>query len=422
MEEVEEVERLVNIERLLLAVDREFERVRAIASDAGNTEAYARLVALFDDRIGRQLKGLLREAVEEERGEVEVLRDESAALLRSTRWRAQVASGLAMVIAILALFALRRALNRPLSALLEGVRALRDGNLSHRIAVVGSDELAQLSKSFNVMAEELEEAHGADARHRAELEGEVERRTAELTAANERLSEQDRLRRRFLADVSHELRTPLTVVRGEAEVAMRDRRGTLGAEAKETLASIVREVDHMGRLVDDLLFVARREAGEARLALRPVALVPLIEATVASARSLAEPLRTTITLDAGEDRPVIDADPLRLRQLLMVLLDNAVRYGGRNGRVHVACMPTPSGVVVRVEDNGMGIPEEELERVFERFVRGSNALPGGSGLGLPVAKAIAEAHGGALSLTSREGDGTLATVTLPVSEGIRRVA
>lgn len=122
------------------------------------------------------------------------------------------------------------------------------------------------------------------------------------------------------------------------------------------------------------------------------------------------------------ERPVVEADPSCLRQLFMVLLDNAVKHSQLGGQVRLTCLPATGGVRVSVEDDGDGIPSHDLPHVFEHFVRGSNALPGGGGLGLPLARAIAEAHGADIHHESEEGRGTRAIVTLPLAPGVRRVA
>jgi signal transduction histidine kinase len=274
--------------------------------------------------------------------------------------------------------------------------------------------MGRLSRDFNVMAAQLEASDRALRAEEQNLQRRVAARTAELEEANARLAAQDETRRRFLADVSHELRTPLTVMRGEAEVALRARANVLSDSAREALAAVVEQSEHMSRLVDDLLFVARREAGEVPLRLDPVALGAQLTRTVADARQLAPNAAIALGGDPDALDAQVEADPGRLHQLLMVLLDNALRYSPEPGPIRVEATRAGSSVTVSVHDSGIGIPEEDLPHIFDRFVRGSNALPGGTGLGLPVAKAIAEAHGGTLDIDSREGDGTCVSLTLPV--------
>lgn len=420
--EAEELNRLAAIERELTGIELEFDRVRRVRERDGEDAALAALVRLLDGRIDARLRGLIDEAVEGERQEVKETAARSAELLARTRLLTEIALGVMVVVAIVAVLVLRRSLDRPLRALLDGTRALREGRLGHRIVYTSGDEFGVLAASFDEMADELQAARQSLETARSSLEADVRERTAALLEANARLAEQDNMRRRFLADISHELRTPLTVIRGEAEVALRTREANLSEPAREALRSAVEQAEQMTRLVDDLLFVARREAGEARLALRPVRLGPMLEAALDSAHTLAREADVTIRLEATAPDAVVEGDQGRLRQCLIVLLDNAIRYSPRGSEVVVAVRRTPSGLAISVRDEGVGIPSDELPRVFERFARGRNAPPGGSGLGLPVARAIAEAHGAELSLTSEEGRGTVATLVLRTASGPRVVA
>lgn len=380
------------------------------------------LTELLEKRVDTELHGLIEEAIGEERREVDETRLEAEALLGRSRWLAATAVAFTLLVAAAGIVVLRRDFSSRLKVLMEGTRAISRGEFDHRIGLDGSDELASLGGGFDVMTAELQRSRALLQHSRQSLQEEVRARTAELEEANERLTQHDVTRRKFLADVSHGLRTPLTIMRGEAQVTLRHDGGGLDAEAKQVLNTIIEQADQMGRLVDDLLFVARRDAGEARLALRPTPLAPILESVVHDARTLARDQGVEIELEIGAAAVVIEADPGRLRQLLMVLLDNAVRYSRKGGAVRVRSLTTPQGVAVKVDDEGTGIPEDELPHIFERFVRGSNALPGGSGLGLPVAKAIAEAHGGTLTLESSEGKGVRATLILPRAASVRIVA
>ena len=177
--------------------------------------------------------------------------------------------------------------------------------------------------------------------------------------------------------------------------------------------------------MDDLLFVARAEAGEPRLTLQAVALDEVLRRACADAEMVAEPKGVRIGLREGAREAVVQGDPEKLRQLAMILLDNAVRFSSPGGSVEVSLDPSPRGVLLRVADHGAGIAADEVGRVFERFYRGENAAarhPDGSGLGLPLAKAIAETHGGEIAIESRVGEGTTVSVQLPVVRKLRVVA
>lgn len=409
----EELEELDRLDRIVAVLD--VLRQRYARTPPRTNPTPADLLEGIVDIIDRRLSPLIDAAVTDEVQEVSEAR---ATMEGRTRW-AVLAGTLAGLLTLLAaasgVWFLLRSVARPFGALEEGATRLARGELSHRIPILSRGELGQLSTDFNMMADRLEAAVGNLREEERRLQERVTERTDDLERANERLAMQDAMRRRFLADVSHELRTPLTVMRGEAEVALRAGATVESHDARGALQSVVEQAEHMGRLVDDLLFVARREAGEARLALRPVPLAPILDKAVAAAGVIADRAAVGIELDNDAQSTVLEADAGRLYQLLMVLLDNALRYSPGGSTVLVRAMHAPNGVTITIADRGIGIPDQELPHVFDRFVRGSNALPGGTGLGLPVAKAIAEAHGGSLRIESREGRGSTAALTLPAA-------
>jgi signal transduction histidine kinase len=226
----------------------------------------------------------------------------------------------------------------------------------------------------------------------------------------------DETRRGFFADISHELRTPLTVIRGEGEISLRGKNKRI-VEYKRSIERIVEQAKHLSVLVNDLLFIARQGAGAARLNLQPIDLGNLVEKVCGDAKVIAYGKSVDIALANGSaGHEMVQGDPARLRQMLMVLLDNAVRYSKSKGAIEVKVGRSNGEVTVSVADRGVGIPQEELEGVFERFRRGGSASDmneEGLGLGLPLAKAIVEAHKGQIRMESRVGEGTTVTVALP---------
>jgi signal transduction histidine kinase len=308
-------------------------------------------------------------------------------------------------------------LRTPLAELLRGTRALAEGDLSHRIAIPGRDEFADLGQSFNRMADDLQSHQKALQSAHANLEAQVAERTEELRQANQSLRKVDETRRAFFADISHELRTPLTVIRGEGEIALRGRNKPV-AVYKNSISRIVEQAKHLSVLVNDLLFIARQGAGAARLNLQTIDLGNLLEKVCGDAKVIAHSKAVDISYANGSAEELVLGDPARLRQLFMVLLDNAVRYSNSKSEVKVDIASAGDEVRVRVSDHGIGIAPEELEGIFERFRRGGNASEHneeGLGLGLPVAKAIVEAHKGRIEMNSRLGEGTTVTVALPAS-------
>ena len=381
-----------------------------------SASAFAPLLQEVMETLDTRLAPTVDLAIAEEVAKVVTARTAIADMTQRSARLGVAAGALTLLAAVLGSVLLLTSFMRPFGALLEGASRLAQGDLGFRIAEGGGDEMGRLSRDFNVMAAQLERSDRALRAEEQTLQRRVAERTAELEAANARLAAQDETRRRFLADVSHELRTPLTVMRGEAEVALRNRDTVLTAGAVEALGAVVEQSEHMSRLVDDLLFVARREAGEVPLRRSRIRLGDQLDRTLADARQLAPDADITLGGDAKALSTHVEADAGRLHQLLMVLLDNALRYSPDARTIRVEARRSGSLVRICVRDHGIGIPAQDLPHVFDRFVRGSNALPGGTGLGLPVAKAIAEAHGGTLDIESQDGNGTSVTLTLPATE------
>ena len=228
--------------------------------------------------------------------------------------------------------------------------------------------------------------------------------------AEEALAEAARAKTAFLAEVSHELRTPLTVIRGNAEVGLELGRG---CSHEEVLEEIVKESATMSRMLEDLLFLARSDSLAAPFELLPVAVEPFLADLEKGAEALVQKHGTPLVADlSGTGRVMMD--PSRVRQAVLALLDNAAKYGRKGEHVSL-CSATPNGELrIEVEDLGPGIPEEHLPRIFERFYRVDDASEPGSGLGLSVAKSIAEAHGGRIEAESRPGNGTRMSLFLPL--------
>jgi two-component system, OmpR family, sensor histidine kinase CiaH len=213
----------------------------------------------------------------------------------------------------------------------------------------------------------------------------------------------------FVSDASHELRTPLAVIRANAEFLQQEQPENV--EARD----IVSETDRLSSLVDALLAVARDDDRGAKALHMQVDLADVVEVTVASFQTVTTDHELELT-HASPDELMVMGDRDQLRQVLVILLDNAVRYTPAGGRIHVQARADGKEAVLTVHDTGIGIPEEALPRVFERFYRADksrNGSTGGAGLGLAISKAIVESHGGSIAIESRIGAGTTVRATLP---------
>jgi len=218
--------------------------------------------------------------------------------------------------------------------------------------------------------------------------------------------------RRFMGDAAHELRTPITILRTRAEIALQQPRDS--EDYVSALAGIEVEARRLGGIVDSLLVLARADAGERQIEREPIFLDDIAIDAAGAARVLARQKNLELTVDEFEEAPV-EGDPTLVRQLIMIVLDNAVKFTDAGGQVRVRVSMHEGAPTFAVEDTGIGIKPEELSRVFQRFFRGETARSrtDGAGLGLSIASWIAREHGAEIALTSEPGKGTKVIVTFP---------
>ena len=222
------------------------------------------------------------------------------------------------------------------------------------------------------------------------------------------LEAQDEARRNLMADVAHELRTPLAVVQGKLEGLID---GVYPADTDQ-LQSLLENTRVLGRLVEDLRTLATAEGGALALRKEPTDVVSLANDVAASLAARADDAGVALRVDAGDrDVEALAIDPVRIREVLMNLVANALRYTSRGGRVSVTINPQPTAVEIRVVDTGAGIPAADVPRIFDRFYKGADSA--GSGLGLTIARSLVEAHGGTIRAESAAGVGTTIAFVLP---------
>ena len=405
-----EPDRIARFEALL-------NRAFAVAAQ-GENEGWTDQLRGSIDGLDRELSALISEVIDDESEEAATADHQARQLVRRLTLLAGSVVLLSAVCVALTTIWARRRIQAPIDALIEGTREIARGDLDFRVSVSGRDELANLASNFNWMSAELERRR-ADLDHsRADLERKVEERTRELQHSNQTLHRVDQARQRMFADISHALRTPLTVIRGEAEVTLRGRDSRL-KDYRATLARIVDTAAQLNKLVEDLLLVARSETATLGVERASIAIGRLLGEVGEDAKALAAPKGIRVTCSAPATAIQVRGDADRLRQLLLLLLDNACRYTPADGQIAIGLERCRSEVVVTVSDSGIGIPAEELDRVQSRFYRGSNAAPmapQGAGLGLHVARSIVEAHGGELEIESELGQGTTVRVRLPLAD------
>ena len=283
----------------------------------------------------------------------------------------------------------RRALS-PVDALVRTAREVSGTNLSSRLQKLETgDELQRLSDTLNEMLDRIESAF-------------------------QRITQ-------FTADASHELRTPVSLIRTEAELALRRSRGE--AEYKESLRHILLEAERTTALIEQLLSMARADSGREALHFEPVDLRQTLRSVVDGWQQVAtiRNLQFSASLDVPPSLDALDfsvmGDETLLRRLADVLLDNAFKYTPSPGSVHLSLEPQGESAVIRVQDSGVGIAEEEQSKIFERFYRVDKArsrAQGGAGLGLAIAQWIVTQHGGSIRVESRPGEGATFHVELPM--------
>ncbi len=286
----------------------------------------------------------------------------------------------ALVLSVLLAWLVSRSIARPLERVAEAARAIARGNLEYRTLVSGPQEVRDLARAFNQMADRV--------------------------AAVQR-AQQD-----LVVNISHELKTPLTSVQGFSQ-AILDGTAADAAMITRSARIIYDEAERMRRMVDELLSLARFDAGEMELARQQVDLRLLLESCVERMAPQARAADDVLELSVAEEVSVV-GDPDWLTQVFVNLLDNAIRHT-RGGRVEVTARPAGRWVEVTVSDTGEGIPPQDLDRIFERFYQAdkSRQRRGGVGLGLSIAREVVHRHGGEITAESRVGEGSRFTVRLP---------
>lgn len=286
----------------------------------------------------------------------------------------------AVIASILLGVLLARSLTRTLRELTNATQKVARGDLEQQVPVRSKDELGELAVSFNQMSSDLVKSRD--------------------------------LRRQMTADIAHELRTPLTVVLGHTEALSE---GQLPPDS-ETFDIIFDETKRLNRLVDDLRTLSLSDAGELHLNQQQISPRELLDRAAAARKQEARGNEIQLQIEAAENLPEVYVDADRMTQVLVNLLDNALRYTPAGGQISLTARSAAGGVELIVKDNGPGIPDEDLQHLFERFYRGDKSRQreeGGSGLGLAIAKSLVESQGGQIIVESMPGEGAKFIIRLP---------
>jgi signal transduction histidine kinase/DNA-binding response OmpR family regulator len=320
---------------------------------------------------------------------------------------------LSILASVIVAAALASRITRPVQELTEGAKDIAKGHFDRRLSIDSpEDELRILAEAFNHMTGRLKE----------NVE-KLEESNVKLGAANEELKELDRLKSDLLANVSHELRTPLTAIKGYTDYILEKKLGPISEKQEKGLVVVQRNLDRLSKSINALLDFSRMDVGRIALNIQPFLLGPLVDQIHTSLRSELEKKRLAFRADLELELPAVIADREKVSAVLENLIINAIKFTPEGGSIAVSAARQPGAArpsaEIRVADTGVGIPPDQIGKVFNRFhqVDGSSTRRfGGVGLGLAIVKSILEAHGATIEVVSQPGHGTAFRFVLPVLE------
>jgi signal transduction histidine kinase len=314
----------------------------------------------------------------------------------------------AFTMALLASLFMRQRVVRPLETLQRGVQRIGKGDLSHQLNMKTGDEIEILADEFNEMAKHLREAY-------TELERKVAERTRALTIANQKLAAASDLKSQFLANVNHELRTPVSAIIGYGGLVLSDAEDRISPLQQENLKDLLNNAERLLSLIDSLLDFAKIEAGKLDVQVEPVDLEKIIGGAVLAVGSTVSRNHVQVIRHVAPDLPILNTDRDKIAQIMLNLLDNAAKFTER-GEIRIIAARHNGSVKLVVSDTGIGIPEQDLNRIFEEFHRASpnGKKYRGTGLGLAIVKRLVDLLGGSIEVCSQVNVGSTFTVTLPL--------
>jgi signal transduction histidine kinase/CheY-like chemotaxis protein len=338
----------------------------------------------------------------------------------------------AIILTAIAVTMLLRRVTRPLNQLVHATKAISSGDLSTEIPVQSEDEVGLLASSFNQMARDLKanidqkDRYAAElAQLNVELEDKVKARTVELEAANMELQaanakirEADRLKSEFLANMSHELRTPMNAIIGFTRLVRRKSADLLPLKQIENLEKVETSANQLLRLINDILDLSKIEAGKMGVSVMPFHLAPLVDTCFATVEPMVKEGKVRLLKEVPDDLPEVLSDQDKLKQIIINLLSNALKFT-EQGEVKLTAELENASLRITVSDTGIGIPSDALGYIFDEFRQADGSSTrkyGGTGLGLSITKKLAHLLGGTVGVQSTVGKGSTFTVTVPLSK------
>jgi signal transduction histidine kinase/CheY-like chemotaxis protein len=374
--------------------------------------------------LSAQLSSAVDQLVVQAGTDVRTSTDSVASIQRVSAQILRLMAGLSLVSSILIVWLyVSRGLIRRLMKLNQGMVAIAAGRYQVPIPISGNDELAEMGRVVEIFRKntlERDELLSERAEAAARLEKLVDERTSELKQARDQAEAMSRTKSSFLANMSHELRTPLNAIIGLTEMLVNNATRFGTEKAAEPLRRVNRAGTHLLGLINQILDLSKIEAGKLEINVETIRVAPLIDEVIGTARPLAERNNNQLSVDCAPDLPAIEADAMRLRQILLNLLSNACKFtkGGRvTLRVARAQHEQQHCVEFAVIDTGIGMSAEQMQRLFEEFSQADAATArdyGGTGLGLAITRRLCQMMSGDVSVTSEPGKGSTFTVRLPV--------
>ena len=299
------------------------------------------------------------------------------------RTKILITSIVVLIAVFIATIVISKRVSRPISEMASIAELIRSGNLDRRIAVRSHDELGELGETLNSMIDKLNDDIS-------------------------KLKKLERVRSEFLGNVSHELRTPIFAIQGMLETLLQ---GAIDDKEvnRDFIGRALRNTQNLNHLLGDLIEISRIESGEMKMSFRYFVLQEFLEQLIIEMQPLAQQKGIFLTLTDAVSNSEVLGDKERLKQVIVNLIDNAIKYTKAGGKVSISAIPVDHAVKITVQDSGVGIPEEHLPRIFERFYRVDKERSreaGGTGLGLAIVKHIVEAHGSKVEVKSETGKGS----------------
>lgn len=402
---LEQKERLRTLEINIISLKTELEKVKRSDVGADPGQIWKTLIDVFDNLQGSDLRRLIADAIQIQKVRAASADAAARQSIEGFNVAIYILSALAILTGVLLSIVMAQRLRRPIDELVEAAIAMKQGRLDYRIQSKEPNEFGVLAEHFNEMADEIERGRKSDLEKKQQIENQVEERTQELQSALDRLQKNEVERQMFMMNISHELRTPATAILGEAEVTLRDKNASEEVY-RETLQNISAIGRQLALRVEDLLVLSQSEKEGLRLSLRPQMLSRLTDSIEDSIRFVDPRSSRSIVLEnhvlTRENHLRVHFDRQRLGQLMVILIENAVRYSPKGSNINISLHETTDELEVRVINEATDFDEISFGRLIERHYRSPSAKrirPDGLGVGLSIANVLVKAHGGELKFS-----------------------